>query len=97
MSQQIDLLGIASYQKTRRPVKGRHVAMQQIELFQQREQAKPVARQQFKKGQRFFIPQTARIVKYIGRFGGYTLWESAGDVYRITWEQVQAVSLEPLH
>lgn len=97
MSQQIDMLGISSYQKTRRPVKGRRIAMQQMDLFKKQERATPVTRQQFKKGEQFFIPQTERVVKYVGRCGGFTLWESAGDVYRITWAQIEAVSLEPLH
>lgn len=95
MSHQTDLFGIESFKQTRHPVKGQRSAVKQLALFSQaRQTAQPT---RLKRGQEFYIPETRSRVRYIGRIGAMTLWESSGDVYRATLAQVEAVSLKPLH
>ena len=81
---QLDLLGVDSYRDTRRVVRAKPQARQQLALFSLRESVQAPIPARFKRGQQFRVQRTGRVVTFVRYVGRDSLWLCEGETYRAT-------------
>jgi hypothetical protein len=93
MSQQ-DLFGTESYRNTRKPVRGQRCNRAQLALFPL--VVKRAVVTTFKRGQKYLVEQSQRVVTFMRHMGSTSLWECDGDLYRATAAQVTTAGVRRL-
>ena len=91
---QSDLFGIESYQNTRKPVRGQRCSAAQLMLFPL--VVKRTVVTAFKRGQKYLVERTQRVVMFMRYMGSTSLWECDGDVYRVSAVQVEEAGVRRL-